>query len=112
MSTIRDKEAFVTGHTGTSVVEVCAIAACPALLLLIHSLHKDSNRASREDPVWDFALLVLPQVLALVGLVKPAHLVAAAALLIAADVGWRAMTLRAYSFAAVTSRIRYIMPVL
>lgn len=95
MTSVRQrKEAFVSGHSGTSVLEVSALAAAPVVLLLLWRLaqhpaavgvglfHHAQPRPARLLAEW--AGLVLPLVAALLGLVSPAALLGSAGALAAA----------------------------
>lgn len=95
MPSLREaKEAFVTGHAGTTAAEVSALAAAPVLLLLLWRLLRHPAVAggglfSRPSPTpsslaFEFAVLVLPLVAALLGLARPAALLGGASALAAA----------------------------
>ena len=83
------KEAFVQGHGGSSAAEITCISTVPALTLLVFVLLA-GNKLRAGTPTKfaaEFAVLVLPQIVALMGPVPPsvvfAALLAAALALIA-----------------------------
>lgn len=89
MASLRQqKEAFVTGHGGTSVGEVSAIAAAPVVLLLLWRLLRHpaaaggglfhGPRPTAAGLALEFTVLVLPLVATLLGLARPATLLGAA----------------------------------
>lgn len=91
------KEAFVSGHGGTSVGEIAAVAAAPVALVLLWRLLRhpaavggglfSAPRPTAGGLLLEFAVLVLPLVACLLGFVQPAPLlggVAALALALAA----------------------------
>lgn len=95
MASLRQqKEAFVSGHSGTSVLEVSALSAAPVVLLLLWRLaqnpaagggglfHRARPGPARLAAEW--AMLVLPLVAALLGFVSPAALLGSAGALAAA----------------------------
>ena len=91
MASLREqKEAFVSGHAGTSLGEVSALAAAPVALLLLWRLARHPAaggglfhmpRPTAAGLALEFVLLVLPLVAALMGLVAPAQLLGTTALL-------------------------------
>jgi hypothetical protein len=88
------KEAFVSGHGGTSAWEVSALAAAPVVLLVLWRLLQhpaDSGgglfhraRATASGLALEFAVLVLPQVAHLLGFATPLALLGIGAALAAA----------------------------
>jgi hypothetical protein len=95
MASLRQqKEAFVSGHSGTSLAEVSAVTAAPvALLLLWRMLQPPSAageglfRQAAVTPVqagFEFVVLVLPQVAHLLGMVSPMALLGGTLALVAA----------------------------
>jgi hypothetical protein len=75
MSSIADKKKFVSGHSGTSVLEIVWITFVPVLLLASgRILLSVWSPAGRNRRLMEFALLVLPQVLGLMGVVTPGRL--------------------------------------
>lgn len=95
MSSLRQqKEAFVSGLSGTSVLEISALSAVPVLLLLLWRLiqhpssggtglfHKAQPGMARLAAEW--AVLVLPLVAALLDLASPLAVLGCAAALAAA----------------------------
>lgn len=92
MASLREqKEAFVSGHSGTSLAEVTLLATAPVVLLLLWRLARHPAAASSglfhaprptaAGLAFEFAVLVLPLVAALMGLISPAGLMGTAALL-------------------------------
>ena len=92
MASLREqKEAFVSGHSGTSLAEVTLLATAPVLLLLLWRLARHpaagasglfhTPRPNAAGLALEFAVLVLPLVAALMGLISPAGLMGTAALL-------------------------------
>ncbi|KAL4431270.1 hypothetical protein ABPG75_006526 [Micractinium tetrahymenae] len=95
MASLRQqKEAFVSGHSGTSELEVSALAAAPVVLLLLWRLaqhpatgggglfHRAAPGPARLAAEW--VVLVLPLVAALLGLVRPGPLLGGAGVIVAA----------------------------
>jgi len=88
------KEAFVAGHAGTSPREVSALASAPVALLLLWRLVQNPAtggaglfhraRPSSAALAVEWAVLVLPLVAALLGLISPAKLLGSAIALAAA----------------------------
>lgn len=84
----------MSGHAGTTIGEVSAVAAAPVVLLLLWRLmqHPAASGAGlfhRAGPTaaglaLEFAALVLPQVAHLLGLASPAALLGGAAAIAAA----------------------------
>ena len=82
------KEAFVSGHAGTSLGEVSAIAAAPVLLLLLWRLLRHpaavggglfhTPRPTAAGLALEFAVLVLPLGATLLGFVQPGTLLGGA----------------------------------
>lgn len=82
MATRQEREAFVTGHAGTTLWEISLVAGLPALLLLLLRLIT-ATPGSAMQPVGathrleEFVVLVLPLLAALLGPPLPLHLAAA-----------------------------------
>ena len=87
-----EKEAFVSGHVGTTAMEVSLVAAAPVALLLLWRLMRSPEssggagtflgaRPALGELSLEFAVLVAPQVAHLLGVAQPAALLAAAATL-------------------------------
>lgn len=76
MSSITDKVDFVTGLAGTSVLEVVWVTTIPVLLLgLSRVLMSVWNPAHSKRFILEFAMLVIPQVLGLLGVVSSGFMV-------------------------------------
>lgn len=92
MASLREqKEAFVSGHSGTSLEEVTLLTAAPVVLLLLWRLarHPAAGRGglfhtpqpTAAGLALEFGTLVWPLVASLMGLVSPAGLLGTAAML-------------------------------
>ena len=92
MSSRREKEAFVSGHVGTTEMEVSLVAAAPVALLLLWRLMRSPasfggagtflrGRPALGELSLEFAVLVAPQVAHLLGVAQPAAMLAAVATL-------------------------------
>lgn len=85
------KEAFVSGHSGTSLGEVTLLATAPVVLLLLWRLARHpaaaggglfhTPRPTASGLALEFGVLVWPLVAALMGPVAPGGLLGTAALL-------------------------------
>eukprot|EP00887_Chlorella_sp_A99_P005761 scaffold1.g5761.t1 len=76
------KEAFVTGHSGTSLAETSAVAAAPALLLLLLRLLPVPRR-NLWRLAWEYAVLGLLLLAVLMGPLRPDQLISGATALAA-----------------------------
>ena len=92
MASLREqKEAFVSGHAGTTLGEVTALSTAPIALLLLwrllrHPAAGGTGLFHQAQPspaalVLEFAVLVLPLVASLLGVASPAALLGGAAAL-------------------------------
>jgi hypothetical protein len=77
MSKRLNKEAFVQGHAGGSLLEIILIASVPAVLLLIVQLlaYTKNTRIIRIDYFLQFFLLVTPLITQMMGPLSPASVV-------------------------------------
>lgn len=92
MASLREqKEAFVSGHSGTSLGEVSALAAAPVVLIVLWRLLRHPAAAgsglfhsaapSATGLALEYGVLVLPLVAGLMSATTPAALLGAAATL-------------------------------
>ena len=87
MSKKLNKEAFVQGHSGSSIIEIICIASAPAVLLLVAQLLSYSKNARKLnfDVLFQYLLFIVPLTAQMMGPLSPAAiltLVSAGALLL------------------------------
>lgn len=94
LSLRQQKEAFVSGHEGTTLTEVSVLASTPVILLLLWRLLRHpaasgaglfhAARPTIAGLAFEFAVLVLPQVAYLLSLASPTAVLGGSATLAAA----------------------------